>query len=151
MVAQPLVAHDRIEREIVIAAPVEVVWAVITEPAHINGWFGDVSEIDLRPGGRVMFGWTEHDHASYGRVERVEPPHAFAFRWNRGAEEVRDDDSTLVEFTLRPEGESTRVTVVESGFRDVAWPEDEREREAEGHTEGWERELGELAEYAGRL
>jgi uncharacterized protein YndB with AHSA1/START domain len=29
------VSPDRIEREIVIAAPVEQVWAVLTEPAHI--------------------------------------------------------------------------------------------------------------------
>src|SRR5205085_9304392 len=31
---------DRIAREISIAAPVERVWAVLTEPAHVGSWFG---------------------------------------------------------------------------------------------------------------
>ena len=44
---------DRIEQEIVIAAPIERVWAVLTEPAHVGRWFGQggPAEIDLRPGG----------------------------------------------------------------------------------------------------
>ena len=143
---------ERLEREILIEAPAELVWAVITEPEHVNGWFGDVAEIEPRPGGRLKFGWQENDYTAYGRVERVEPPHYFSFRWNRGSgTEVREDDSTLVEFSLREEGGSTRLTVVESGFRDVTWPEDEKERDAEDHREGWERELGELVEYVGRL
>jgi uncharacterized protein YndB with AHSA1/START domain len=143
---------ERIEREIVIDAPIEVVWAVITEPEHINGWFGDVTEIDLRPGGRVMFGWTDHGHAARGLVERVEPPHAFAFRWNRGEDaDAGDDNYTLVEFTLDADGESTRLTVVESGFRNLAMTDEEKQRDADDHREGWEQELSELAEYAGRL
>jgi uncharacterized protein YndB with AHSA1/START domain len=143
---------DRIERQIVIDAPIELVWAVITEPEHINQWFGDVTEVDLRPGGRVMFGWPEHGHTTHGLVDRVEPPNAFAFRWDRETEDDVDGTSyTRVEFTLHPEGESTRLTVVESGFRELAMPEADRRRDADGHREGWERELNELAEYAGRL
>ena len=33
-------SEDRIEREITIAAPIERVWAVITEPEHVGKWFG---------------------------------------------------------------------------------------------------------------
>ena len=33
---------DTIEREIVIAAPVERVWEIVTEPEHMGRWFGDV-------------------------------------------------------------------------------------------------------------
>jgi uncharacterized protein YndB with AHSA1/START domain len=143
---------ERIKREIVIDAPIELVWAVITEPEHINGWFGDVAEVDLRPGGRVTFGWPEHGHAAHGLVERVEPPHAFSFRWNRGPEaDAGDDNYTLVEFTLHADGHATRLTVVESGFRDLAMPDEEKQRDADDHSEGWERELHELAEYAGGL
>jgi uncharacterized protein YndB with AHSA1/START domain len=146
------VVPERLEREIVIKAPVEIVWAVITEPGHINGWFGDLSEIELRPGGRLWFRWEGDDNAVHGRVERVEPPHRFSFRWNRGSgTEVREANSTLVEFSLHEEGDATRLTVVESGFRDLAWPEDEKQRDAEDHREGWERELAELVEYVGRL
>jgi len=143
---------ERIEREIFIDAPIEVVWAVITEPEHINGWFGDVTEIDLRPGGRVMFRWSEHGHAARSLVERVEPPHAFSFRWNRGPEaHASDDNYTLVEFTLHADGQSTRLTVAESGFRNLAMPDDEKQRDADDHRGGWEQELNELAEYASGL
>ena len=38
-----------IERDIEIAAPVEVVWRTITEPELIRTWFAD-AEVEARPG-----------------------------------------------------------------------------------------------------
>jgi uncharacterized protein YndB with AHSA1/START domain len=143
---------QRIEREILIDAPVEVVWAVVTEPEHISGWFSDSAELDLRPGGTAVLHWDDYGSVR-GRVERVEPPHFFSFRWvvprNPGAE-LTDDNSTLVEFSLRAEGDSTRLTVVESGFRDLAGPEDEKQGHVDSHRRGWELELGELREYVAK-
>ena len=138
---------QRIEREIVIDAPVEVVWAVVTEPEHISGWFGDAVEIELRPGGKAVLHFSGHGSFD-GCVERVEPPHFFSLRWalDSGAR-LAEDNSTLVEFSLRAEGDSTRLIVVESGFRDVAGPEDEKQRHVDSHRRGWETELGELVEY----
>jgi len=40
--------------------------------------------------------------------------------------------------------------VVESGFRDLAGLEEERQRHFDGHQRGWELELGELVEYVGQ-
>jgi hypothetical protein len=37
--------------------------------------------------------------------------------------------------------------VVESGFRELAGPEEENAKDAEEHRSGWELELGELREY----
>ena len=144
-----MVAHH-IEREILIQAPVDVVWEVVTEPGHISGWFSDSVELDLRPGGRAVFHWDGHGLV-HGRVERVDPPHFFSFRWVVGSDaELADDNSTLVEFTLSAEGESTRLRVVESGFRDLAGRDEEKQRHVDDHREGWERELGELDEYLAR-
>lgn len=141
---------ERIEREILIDAPPDVVWAVVTEPEHVGSWFSDSATIDLRPGGEVILTWEEHGSAR-GRVEKVEPPQAFSFRWARpvGAE-PGERNSTLVEFSLKAEGESTRLRVVESGFRDLEWSEDERAKYAEENKEGWELELGELLEYVSK-
>ena len=138
---------DRIEREIVIDAPVEVVWAVVTEPDQISGWFSDSVELDLRPGGEATFVWDKHGTVR-GRVERVEPPHVFAFRWvpDHSAEPA-DGNLLLVEFTLTPEDEGTRLKVVETGFAQLAGSDDERREHFDGHTRGWERELGELVAY----
>jgi uncharacterized protein YndB with AHSA1/START domain len=141
---------QRIEREILIHAPVDVVWAVVTEPEHVSRWFSDSVDLDLRPGGRAVLHWNEHGTVN-GRVERVEPPHFFSFRWVVGpGPELAEDNSTLVEFSLSAEGESTRLTVVESGFRDLAGSDDEKQRHFESHRRGWEHELGDLDDYVVR-
>ena len=139
---------DSIEREIVIAAPIERVWAVITRPEHVGSWFGDAgAEIDLRPGGAIIIHWREHG-TGYGIVERVEPPHVFVWRGALlGHSEVRDGNSTRVEFTLTAEGDGTRVRVVESGFGTLDLPEEERAKQAEGNTEGWRIKMDELRDY----
>jgi len=143
-------ATDRIEREIVINAPQDRVWAVLTEADHVAGWFGDSAEVDLRPGGKMVFGWKDFGNY-HARVERVEPPGFFSYRWARarGAEPVAGN-STLVEFTLTPDGPRTRLRVVETGFASLDASEEEKGTAVKENTEGWISELGELQEYAER-
>jgi len=144
------VVPERIEREILIEAPIDVVWAVLTEPEHVAGWFSHSAEIDLRPGGEATFDWREHGPAR-AWVERVEPPRFFAYRWVRSVgEEQRKDNSTLVEFTLAEEGDNTRLRVVESGFPRLSWSEDKKAWYANENTQGWQLELDELREYVSR-
>jgi uncharacterized protein YndB with AHSA1/START domain len=146
---------DRIERETVIDAPVERVWELITEAEHVGRWFGDAgAEIDLRPGGAMVLRWTDYG-VSRGRVVAVEPRTLFSYRWapfkDPGGEEPVNGNSTLVEFTLQPEGDGTRLRVVESGFASLATSEEQRTKNLEGNTEGWKQETGELREYAEKV
>jgi uncharacterized protein YndB with AHSA1/START domain len=146
---------DSIEREVVIDAPVDRVWELVTEPEHLGRWFGDAgAEVDLRPGGELELRWTEYG-TSRGRVEAVEPPRRFAFRWapfkDPGGLDPTDGNSTRVEFTLADEGESTRLRVVETGFASLATTDEQRQKNLDGNTEGWRLELGELQEYATRV
>ena len=146
---------DQIERETVINAPVERVWELITEPEHVGRWFGDAgAEIDLRPGGEMVIRWAEHG-TSHARVVAVEPQTRFSYRWapfkEPGGDEPVDGNSTLVEFTLAPDGDATRLRVVESGFASLATSEDQRAKNHASNTGGWQIELGELAEYAARV
>jgi uncharacterized protein YndB with AHSA1/START domain len=143
-------AQDRIEREIVIEAPRERVWAVLTQPEHIAQWFGDTAEIDLRAGGKAAFGWTEHGRHE-AMVERVDPPGFFSYRWARGTDTAPTaGEATLVEFTLSAHGNGTLLRVVETGFDSLNLTEDERGRASADNTQGWISELGELKEYAER-
>ena len=144
--------RDRIERETVIDAPLERVWEVITEAEHLGRWFGDAgAEIDLRPGGAMVLRWAP-DRAHRGRVVAVEPPTRFSYRWapfkDPGGEEPVEGNSTLVEFTLQPEGGGTRLRVVESGFASLATSDAQRTANHEGNTKGWELETDELRTYA---
>lgn len=140
--------HEHFEREIVIDAPVELVWAGVTEAEHLSAWFSDSASIDLRPGGEAIFTW--NGHGSYrARIERVEPPHALSFRWvRRSGVEPSEDHSTLVEFSLSAVGERTRLRMVESGFPSLAWPASEKAEYFEENRQGWDTELDELRAYA---
>jgi uncharacterized protein YndB with AHSA1/START domain len=146
------VVQDSIEREILIEAPLEVVWAVVTEPEHVSRWFSDAAEIDLRPGGAASLTWHENGGAFRARLERVEPPHTLAFRWvQRVGEEPAEGNSTLVVFSLRAEGEHTRLRVVESGFARLARSEAEKVEHHVDNVRGWALELDELRVYASEV
>jgi uncharacterized protein YndB with AHSA1/START domain len=143
---------DRIEREIRISAPIERVWAVLTEPAHVGTWFGAgmPAEIDLRPGGVMVLDHSEH--GTYPTViVKVDPPRAFSYRWASAYPGVvaTEENSTLVEFTLDPTPGGTLLRVVESGFDTLVIPAG-REGSAgfESHSEGWTGVVAKLGEYA---
>ena len=142
---------DRIEREISIAAPVETVWEVLTDPAHVGTWFGTgkPAEVALRPGGVMVLDHGEHG-AYRTRIVEVDQPRALSYRWASAYPGVLADEhnSTLVEFTLTPEGGGTRLRVVESGFSRLSIPP-ERVADAgyESHSEGWSGVLSKLAGY----
>jgi uncharacterized protein YndB with AHSA1/START domain len=44
------VISDRIEREIVIEAPPEVIWGVVTEPDQMSRWLCDTADFEVQPG-----------------------------------------------------------------------------------------------------
>jgi uncharacterized protein YndB with AHSA1/START domain len=134
-----------IDREVLIEAPVEVVWRTITEPDQISQWFADRVELVVEPGAHGYMGFG--DQGGPVVVETVDPLTRFSFRWNhpRGEEPVAGN-SMLVEFTLTPEGgERTRLRVVESGHELLAWPGEEKQRYADEHRGGWGEYLDRLA------
>lgn len=140
--------QDRIEREVVIAAPPERVWEIITQAEHVGTWFGDSAEIDLRPGGTIVFRWEKYG-TQYATIEKIDEPRYFSYRWKPGVtgEKPSSADSTLVEFTLTPHEGQTRLCVVETGFSRLALNENKRAEQFENNTEGWAMQLRDLQEY----
>jgi uncharacterized protein YndB with AHSA1/START domain len=132
-------ANFEIEREVVIDAPVDVVWRTITEPDQITQWFADRVELIAEPGGHGAMYFGDGDQGGPLVVEAVEAPTRFSFRWNHPAgEDPVGGNSLLVEFTLVAEAsERTRLRVAESGLDLLAWPDAEKERYAEEHNGGW--------------
>jgi uncharacterized protein YndB with AHSA1/START domain len=134
----------RVEREIVIDAPVDVVWHTITEPDQIKLWFADKVDLEVKPGARGYMGFG--DQGGQVVVEAVDPPTRLSFRWNHPAgEEPAPGNSLLVEFTLADEGEHTRLRVIESGLTLLPWPGVEKQRYADEHNSGWGEFLDRLA------
>jgi uncharacterized protein YndB with AHSA1/START domain len=138
--------NDTIERSVTIPADIESVWDALTTQEGIRSWFGDQVEIDLRPGGEAMFGWSEYGGGSHAIVQEVVRPTRFSYRWTAGdAQRVDTGPSTLVEFSLSTDGASTVVTVVESGFASL--PADIAVRTLEDNTSGWDAEMQDLVDY----
>lgn len=146
-------ADLKIEREVVIDAPVDVVWRTITEPDQISQWFADRVELEAKPGAHGFMGFG--DQGGPIVVEAVDRPTRFSFRWNHPVgEEPVAGNSMLVEFTLVSDGdERTRLQVAESGLELLRWPDAEKDHYAEEHRGGWptfmDRLTGLLAECRG--
>jgi uncharacterized protein YndB with AHSA1/START domain len=137
-----MMGEDRIERETLIAAPLERVWSLVTEPGF---WVADEPTLPgaaAREGDSVVARNAEHGDFPV-RVEKLEPPTYVAYRWTSAfpGEELREDNSTLVEFTLTAEGDKTRLRVVESGFSALAGSEELRSRAMKDNTGGWPQVL----------
>jgi uncharacterized protein YndB with AHSA1/START domain len=145
-----MVVPNSIEREVLIEAPVEVVWSIVTEPEHVSGWLSDSAEIDLRPGGEMVLRF-DRVGTAHGVVERVDPPNSFAFRWVTPEPDrdlsAHEGSFTLVEFLLREEGDGTLLRVTESGFASLPGAEQENAALAERHLGGWGTFLDRLAGY----
>jgi uncharacterized protein YndB with AHSA1/START domain len=136
---------DRIERTLQLTHPPERVWAALTTAEGLGTWFGNRAEVDLRVGGEAKLAWDSGDSATL-TIERVDPPHVFAYTWPVSGLPEDDPRRTLVEFTLEPSPTGTTLTVVETGFAQV--PDAAQHHVAyDGNIEGWASELGELVAY----
>jgi uncharacterized protein YndB with AHSA1/START domain len=139
-------SEDRIERETLIAASLERVWALVNEPGF---W------VIENPGAEARVGeTTQSTHPEYGtfpvRVEKVEPMTYIAYRWASAfsGADLTDDNSTLVEFTLSTEGDRTRLRVVESGFASLVGDEELRAKAHSDNSGGWTEVLAAFTKRA---
>jgi uncharacterized protein YndB with AHSA1/START domain len=132
-----------ITRIIDIKATPEKVWAALTEADLVAQWFGDACEFDATPGGTGYFGWTQHGRHRVV-VEHVDKPKTLVYRWARDADvDPVPGNSTVVRFDLAELADGTRLTLLESGFEELAEPQSAHD----DNTGGWKAELGELVEF----
>ncbi len=140
--------EDRIERNIVINAPLDRVWELVSEP----GWWVPATvagPVDHTPGHQAV-----RETEKWGRfpveVVRVDPKTYAAFRWASHAPgaELTTSNTTLVEFRVEPAGNTVRVSVVESGFAAIDAPGAVREQARKDNTGGWQEEMAGLKERA---
>jgi uncharacterized protein YndB with AHSA1/START domain len=143
---------DAIEKDILINAPAETVYRVITEPSQVSQWFADAADLEPVPGAQGSL--TFADRATSQRmtvrltVQAAEPPHRFAFRWDYpDGEQPTESNSLLVEFTLAAEGNRTRLRVTESGFAALRRPDQDTAGYYEAHDKGWDAHLASLHNY----
>lgn len=146
---------DIIEKTILIEAPIDRVWHAISDHKEFGEWFKVALDQPFAEGetstGRITHPGFEHV-AWNADVVAIEPPRRMSFRWRPYAIDPNIDYSaepkTLVEFTLQPEGDATRLTVVESGFDAI--PEYRRAEAYRMNDGGWAAQVENVRKHAER-
>jgi uncharacterized protein YndB with AHSA1/START domain len=144
-------SNDRIEKEVVLRAPLERVWRAISDADEFGRWFGVRFDGPFVAGTSVTGVITpttvdedvaraQEPHAGKSDTwQIVEPKRRLAFRWHPYGVESGVDDSqaptTLVEFTLDEMADGLRLRIVESGFDAI--PAERRATAFEANSEGW--------------
>ncbi|KUH92582.1 SRPBCC family protein [Mycobacterium sp. IS-1556] len=154
---------DRIEKEVLLKAPLARVWRAISDADEFGQWFGvrfdgpfvagrsvtgvmtpTVVDADVAKAQEPYAGTADAWH-----IEAVEPQRRLAFRWHPyGVEEgvdVTDEPTTLVEFTLEETADGVLLRIVESGFD--ALPAERRASAFEGNSEGWAAQVELVRKY----
>ena len=146
---------DRIEKKILLHAPLDRVWRAISDSKQFGSWHGVEFDGPFIAGagmvGRVVPSTVGVDpEFAQSRkqcegtpfsisVERIEPMRLFSMRWYPFDEESGVDYSkepwTLVEFRLEEVAGGTMLTVTESGFDAI--PLDQRAKALTSHEQGW--------------
>jgi uncharacterized protein YndB with AHSA1/START domain len=143
---QSVIDGFTVRRTIHINAPIEKVWAAVTEPQHLAKWFPDRAALEpVAVGATGTFAWDD-----YGTqpviVEALDAPTSISYRWGNetpGSAAVDPDHSTVFTFTLAEVAGGTRLTVTETGFETLADPA----AGLESNRGGWNFELDELVTY----
>ena len=146
-------SNDRIEKEVVLRAPLDRVWRAISDADEFGRWFGVRFDGPFVAGASVtgvitpttVDGDVSRAQEPYvgksdiWQIVAVEPQRRLAFRWHPYAVEDGTDYSqeptTLVEFTLAETSDGVLLRIVESGFDKL--PAERRVSAFEHNSEGW--------------
>ena len=143
---------DRIEKQIVLKAPLQRVWRALTDSGEFGEWF----RVKLtRPfvAGRRITGPVLHkgyEHITWDvTIEQMVPEKLFSWRWRPHAidpdKDYSQEPTTLVVFELSEVPGGTLLKVTESGFDGV--PIERRETAYRGNTEGWSIQVANVERY----
>lgn len=144
--------QDRIEKIVVLDAPVARVWRALTDHREFGQWFrvelDGPFEVGKRTTGRVVY--PGHEPVAWeSTTERLIPEELFAFSWPPSAvdpETAFDPAAKVtVEFRLEPADAGTRLTISESGFSQ--FPQPKRAEILCSCTGGWDLQAENIAAH----
>jgi uncharacterized protein YndB with AHSA1/START domain len=115
---------------------IDDLWSALTDPQRLARWIATV-EGDLRPDGEFRARFTSNCWEGPGRVDVCEPPRRLRLTMSPG-----QDDQTVIEAQLTPDGDQTHLVVEERGLP---------VGHAAGRGAGWQAHIEDLGAYlAGR-
>jgi uncharacterized protein YndB with AHSA1/START domain len=156
-------SSDRIEKEVVLRAPLDRVWRAISDADEFGQWFGVRFDGPFVEGAAVTGVITpttvdedvarmQQAHAGQSdtwHIVAIEPQRRLAFRWRPYPIDPADNDSeaptTLVEFTLSETDGGVLLRIVESGFDNI--PADRRASAFADNSQGWAKQTQLVRKY----
>jgi uncharacterized protein YndB with AHSA1/START domain len=154
---------DRIEKKVLLRAPIERVWRAVSDAKEFGSWFGVRFEGPFvegaRMNGRIVPTTADAEVAKSQKpyegkafeitIDRIEPPRRLSFRWHPFAVDEKVDYSgeptTLVVFELKEAEGGTLLTVTESGFDGI--PLARRAKAFEMNEHGWAAQMTLVEKY----
>ena len=154
---------DRIEKKVLLHAPLKRVWTALANSTEFGTWFGMKFDGPFVPGAlmrgvivptkvnaEVAKAQQKYDGMPVEiTIEKMEPERLFSFRWHPYAIERGVDYSaeptTLIEFVLEEMKDGVMLTVTESGFDQI--PLVRRVKAFTANEEGWGMVVKLLEEY----
>lgn len=144
--------NDRIEKSIVLKAPVGRVWRAITDPRQFGQWFRVRIDDPFVPGkvARGKITYPGYEHLTWEViVQTIEPERYFSFLWHPYAvDQTRDyaaEPHTLVEFFLDGHPDGTMLRIIESGFDKL--PPERRDEAFRMNDGGWSAQIENVSTY----
>ena len=137
---------DSIRREVFVPVPRQEVWdKAFGSPAALASWFPERVEGGFVANGEFTVSWGGHSCGC--RMTAFEPGEVFAYQWHPGDALPLDGrpegELTTVSFVFSDVTGGTRVTMVESGFSQIA--ADRRDWAFRQNDGGWDDELPKLS------
>lgn len=148
----PMTSTDRIEKKVVLRAPIDRVWRAISDSKQFGEWFRVRLDERFAAGKKVKGKITvpNYEHIQFEmEIERIQPQTYFSYRWHPYAIDPKTDYSkeptTLVEFQLAEVKEGTVLTITESGFDKI--PASRRAEAFRSNDNGWTGQAKQIAAY----
>jgi uncharacterized protein YndB with AHSA1/START domain len=113
-----------------IRATPEKVWQGLTDPAFTQRyWYGTRLESDWQVGSPIVFHKPQGEPDT-GKVLAADRPRKLSFSWHIAWGEMSQEPDSRVTFTLEPDGDGTKLTLVHDQFI-------ENSKAAEALKNGW--------------
>jgi uncharacterized protein YndB with AHSA1/START domain len=104
------VSADEYTTQVRISASPDEVFPYLTDSTLMLRWMGDWADLDPSAGGRFVV--DINGVPIRGRYLTVEPPHRVVFSWGAAGNDGLPPESTIVEITLRWDGDETVLELV---------------------------------------
>jgi uncharacterized protein YndB with AHSA1/START domain len=149
-------ANDRIEKQIVLRAPVSRVWRALTDYREFGEWFRVKLDGPFVPGqvSRGQITDPGYEHVKWEAVvQKMEPERLFSFTWPHAKSldranysgDFSREPTTLIEFRLEKTPSGTLLLLTESGFDKI--PGDRRLEAFRRNEGGWTEQMKNIEKY----